>query len=321
MSRVGYLLRRFAWTVFSLCLVLTATFVLIAAPPDPNAALVAWAAARGGGNASAAMAEFQAAKGLDASLLQRYVSFMTGLVTFQWGTSFHWERPVVDLVADRTVVTLAYVVPAVLFSTVLGTVAGLYASVRKSSALDRLLSGIAYAGFGIPNFWLALVLMALFAGSVGIEAGYDTRQDVTSAHNLLSLLFPAVALGTTLFTSQLRHVRSETTTYLRSDFVKTARAKGVGTLRIARHALRNAALTLVSLVFADLLGALFVSVFVLEVALGVPGIGALAFDAIEFRDVPVVMIAMLIPVVVALVGNFVQDALTVVLDPRVEEGE
>lgn len=226
MSRARYLLRWFAGTVISLVLVLSATFVVIAAPPDPNAALVAWGAARAGENASAVLFEYHAAKGIDASLLSRYVSFMTNLVTFQWGTSFHWDRHIDDLVAVRTVVTLAYVLPAALFSTVLGTVAGLYASVRESSALDRLLSGITYAGFGIPNFWLALVLMALFAGSLGIETGYDPRQGVASVHNLLSLLVAALALSTTLFTSPLRHVRSEARAYLHTDFVKTARAKG-----------------------------------------------------------------------------------------------
>jgi peptide/nickel transport system permease protein len=314
----GYLLRRAGWAVAALYLVLSATFVLVAGTPDPNEALAAFSAATSGGDAGAAAEAYEAARNLDAPLLGRYVTYMTSLATLQWGMSDSLGRPVTDLVAERLAVSASYVLPSVILAAVLGAALGLYAASSDSRRVDHLVSGVSYAGFGVPNFWLAEVLVAYLTVLFGVSVTYDLAAGLLAPGNLGALTVAVVVLTTTLLAAQLRYVRAETRNYLRESFVKTARAKGVGRWRVVRHAFRNAVLPLVSLLFTELLSVLFVSVFVLEVVLDVPGLGALAYDAIRARDVPLVMGTVLVPVVVGVVGNLAQDVLYTALDPRLE---
>ena len=122
----------------------------------------------------------------------------------------------------------------------------------------------------------------------------------------------------TLFATRVRYVRSETRKYFQASFVRRLRAAGASRRVVARNVLANAALPLVSVLFTELLGSLLVAVFVVEVALSVPGLGELALTAVRTRDVPVVVAAMLLPVVVGVVGNFLQDLAYAALDLRVE---
>lgn len=320
-SRASYLLGRVVAAVLAVYVVLSATFLLIAAPNDPNSAAAAWAVAIEGGNASAAMEAYERARGLDRPLVVRYLDFVTGLATLRWGVSPAWGRPVAALVGEHAAVTLAYVLPATLVSTAVGTALGMVVSVHEGTALDRLLSGGAYAGLGVPNFWLAAVMVAALAGVTNGGVEYDASRGILTAGNLSALAVPAVALGTTLLATQLRHVRSETTAYLREGFIKTARAKGVGPGRVVRHAFRNALLPLVSRLSTELLATLSVSVLAIEVAVGVPGLGALTYRAILRRDIPVVVVASLVPVVLGIGGNLLRDLVAVLIDPRVAAGE
>ncbi len=310
-------MRRFLWTVTVAFLVLSGTFILVAAPPDPNGMLVAWTAAIGGGNASAALESYQAGHGLDQTLLARYINFMTGLLTLKWGHSTVWGEPVSLLIAERGLVTATYVVPSLLFSAVAGTLVGVFVSMRESTRLDSLTSGLAYVGFGIPNFWLALILATILSSSFFIESRYDLERSFLALDNLTALLVPAFAVSTTLFAVQLRYVRAETRAHLQADVVKTVRAKGTSHWRVARHAFRRAALPLLSIVSEQVLTVLFISVFAIEAALGVPGLGDLAFTAIQRRDVPVVMICALIPIMLGVIGHFFQDVFSMALDPRI----
>lgn len=328
MSRVRFLVRRFGWALFATWLVLTATFVLVAAPPDPNAAAIAFTVQLGGGDGGQALEQYRQARGLNQPLAQRYLTFMTDFLTLKWGTSFAFDRPVADLVAERSAITLAYLVPSVVLSTAGGFLLGLYVTVKESSVLDRVASGVAYAGLGLPNFWIALALLAVLGGALGFDGGLnsgftvgeslDPLADLTDPKNAKYMLFPVVALSATLLGAQLRYVRSETRNYLREDFVKLVRSKGASKWRVTTHALRNAALPLVSLLFTELLGVLLVSVFVIEVALGLPGLGTLTYTALDQRDVPVVVVSVLLPVFVGVFGNFAQDLLYAVLDPRID---
>lgn len=273
-----------------------------------------------GENATAAYESYRAARGLDRSLLGRYLDFLGRTVTFQWGTSVTWGRSVAGLVAERGLVTAAYVLPSLLVSTLLGTVTGLYLAVRESRVVDSLVSGVTYAGYGVPNFWLALVLAALLSELSFVESGFVPGRGLLAPGNVAVLAVTAAALSTTLFTIQLRYVRSEVGAGLREEFVKLVRAKGGGRWHEARHALRYAAVPIVSLPFTEFLAVLFLSVFVLEAALGVTGLGELLFTAIKRRDIPVVMACSIVPVTVGVYGNFLHDVLHAVLEPRSELG-
>lgn len=319
------------WATLVTWLVLTVMFLIVAGPANPLATQAGFAVALSGGDAEAvqqAIQQYKAARGLDEPLLQRYVTFMLDLVTLNWGTSFTYGVPVIELMGERTAVTLAYVLPATLLSTLGGVTVGLWTTVKDTDVLDRFTVGVSYAGFGLPAFWIGLLLLALFGESLGFSGGtgpyggfeygkeFHLQSDLLNVQNLTFLLFPMTAMTVTLFAAQLRYVRSETREYLREDFVKRLRAAGANRWVLAKNILRNAALPLLAVLFTELLGSLFVSVFVVEAALGVPGLGDLAYTAVQQRDVPVVVTSMLFPVVLGVFGNLFQDVANAVLDPR-----
>lgn len=314
----GYALRRVGWGVATIYLVLSLTFALVAFTPDPNAALVGFAAAAQGKSAAEAIDAYQAARNLDAPVLQRYVRFLVDLSTLRLGESLDSGRPVASLVAESGLVSLLYVVPAVVVSTVVGSALGVYTTVRNSPLLDRLVAAGSYSALGVPNFYLAAVALA-----AGTAVGLDLRVSATTP--TAETPFPPLALAaavltTTLLAAQLRYVRGETASRASMAFVRTVRATGAGRLRVARHLLRVAALPLLSLFAAELLGVLFVGTFVVEAILGIPGLGTLLLDALETRDVPVVVGSALAFVVVAVVVTVAQDLLRESLDPRTGDG-
>lgn len=313
----GYALRRVGWGVATIYLVLSLTFALVAFTPDPNAALVGFAAAVEGGSAEEAMRAYRAARDLNTPVVRRYVGFLVDLSTLRLGVSLDSGRPVAALVRDSGLVSLAYVLPAVVVSTVVGSAVGVYTTVRDSPVLDRLVAAASYGALGIPNFYLAALALA-----VGTSLGLNLRASPTApttAVPLRTLALAAAVLTTTLLAAQLRYVRGETASRASMTFVRTVRATGAGRLRVARHLLRVAALPLLSLFAAELLGVLFVGTFVVEAVLGVPGLGTLLLDALDTRDVPVVVGASLAFVVVAVVVTVLQDLVRESLDPRTGE--
>lgn len=325
MTRTRYLLSRLAWTVFAVWLVLTGTFLLFAYTPDPNETLTGfsagYSAAVSGGNVSAAQQEaieaYRDARNYDQPVHERYLRWMTAYATFDWGVSYTYGEPVRDVIADRGVVTLLYVVPAVLLSVVVGTLAGLYSATRSGSVSDYLVRSLSYVGLGVPNFWLASVL-ALFGVSQFDIFALSRWNDAppTSPDNLPLLIVAGVVVLVHLLAIQVRYAHSESRTYLPEQFVKMARATGAGESRVARHVLRNAAVPLSSLLFSELLLALMVDVFVVEAVLDVPGLGLAAFAAIQNRDIGLVLGTWLLPMLLVLGGGLLHDTVRTVLDPR-----
>jgi peptide/nickel transport system permease protein len=324
-TSLGYVAWRSVWSVVAVLLVLSAVFVLVAGTLDPTGTATRLAAAVSGESA-AAQTTYEFAMNRNVPLVDRYVRFMTDFATLQWGGSYETDRAVTAMVLEGTFVTSLYLVPSVVLAVTGAVLAGLYASVRESRALDLFASTVSYAGVGIPNFWLAAFLSAVLAAQFGIADGFalsgaQARLAEGNPADPLALVAPVAVLTTTLFGTMFRYVRSEFRDQFGEQYVKTARSKGLGTLGIARHALRNAALPLVSLVFAELLGVLFLGGFIIEVVFDVHGLMDMAYLAIQRRDLPVVVGTALVPVVVGIVGNFLQDLTYTVLDPRVGFGE
>ena len=209
---------------------------------------------------------------------------------------------------------------AVRVAPAVGGALGVYTTVRNSPVPDRLVAAGSYGTLGVPNFYLAAVVLP-----AGTAWGFDLRGSPTepaAATPLATLALAALVVTTTLLDAQLRYVRSETASRASMAFVRTVRAKGGGRVRAARHLLRVAALPLLSLFAAELLGVLFVGTFVVEAILGMPGLGTRLLDALDTRDVPVVVGAALAFVLVAVVVTVVQDLLCESLDPRTDpDGE
>lgn len=313
---VRYAIRRLAWAVASLVAVLTVVFVLVAATPDPNVAAAQFGAAASGENGTAAAESYRAARDRDVPVLQRYVGFLADLARLRLGVSYQGGEPVAGIVLDATRVSAAYVLPATLVSVGIGGSLGLYASLSDSRLFDRLTGALAYAGLGIPAFWIAVTASAFVADASETVWRYTTDVGPLAPPNRVYVVFTAAALATTLLPAQLRYVRAETDTYVREPFVKTAEAKGAGLVRVGRHVLRNAVAPLLSLFVAELLGVLFLTGFILEIVLGVPGLGLVLFEAATQRDVPVVMGVTLVLVTLAVAGRFLVDVLGRAMDPR-----
>ncbi|KTG08686.1 hypothetical protein AUR64_18655 [Haloprofundus marisrubri] len=318
MTTGRYLLRRTAWTLFVAYLILSATFFVFAFTPDPNQQGPQFGMSRE--EAEEFKSQYAAAHNYDEPLADRYVEWMTAYATLEFGYSYVRDRPVSAVLGESIPVTLAYLVPALLFSLVGGVLLGLLAAMFRGGPLDWVVSGGAYVGMGVPAF-VAAVLVTLLAGEYAGVASiiqWSAERSALSAANLPALVVPAVVVALNLSAVMVRYARAESLEYLPAEFVKTLRANGARTRDVARHVLKNASVPLFSVAVSELLTVLFVSVIVVEVVFGIPGFGRLAFVAIEERDIGVILATTFVPVAVGLGGNLLQDIVYAVLDPRIE---
>ena len=257
--------------------------------------------------------------GLDRPAPERYLKWLAGLVQGEFSESYTYGVDVWELVRERLAITVPLALISMLMETVFALLLGIYAAVHHNKAGDVGVMGFSQLGIAIPNFWLALLLILLFAVklrwfSSGGFPGWD--QGIWPA--LKALLLPAIALATVLGAILARITRSSVLEVMREDYVRTARAKGL-TQRATlwRHVLRNALIpvvTIMGLQFANLLA----GTIVVENVFALPGIGRLIFQAIGNRDVVVVrdVVVMLAALVVTV--NFIVDLLYAVIDPRLK---
>ena len=327
--------RRVVFAVLSLYVVVTVAFAFVALTPDPNVAEAQYTAALENRYAppeerlayiQQQVEAYREARNLDEPVLQRYLRWMADVSTFDWGLSKSTDLPVTMLIARHLPYTLAYVVPSMVLSALGGIALGSYLALNEGSWLDRGGTVLAYVGFGVPLFWLAAALIHLTTQPIALGGGYYFQlnadiyayQAPWAPQNLLGTTLATLVLSTTLFASQLRYARTETLEHLGAQFVRLVRAKGLGWRGVLRHALRVAAVPLVSLLFVDLFGVLVVSVFVVEFVFEIPGFGRLTYDAIMARDVPLVLGTTMVVAFVGIFGSLLKDVAAVLLDPRID---
>ena len=250
------------------------------------------------------------ALGLDRPLLEQFADYVTRVAQGDLGTSLRSSRPVAALIRERLPATVELTVAALLIAVAIAIPAGIVSAVKRGSALDRLAMVGAVAGQAVPIFWLALLLIAFF----GV---YLRWLPVFGRGSLAHLVLPAVSLSTVILGRLARLVRSSMLEVLGQDYVRTARAKGVGEVRVlAGHALKNAAIpivTLLGLQFAQLLGGAVVT----ETIFAWPGIGRLVVEAIFNRDFPVVQGVVLVVSLIFVAVNLLVDLAYAALDPRI----
>jgi peptide/nickel transport system permease protein len=323
------LLRRLLWTIFAVWLVLSGTFVLFAYTPDPNEALIRMATFDPSEDPNEtvqeqkeAIAAYREARNYDEPVLDRYANWMVGYTTLNWGYSHSRGKPVIDVIVKRAPVTLTYLLPAILLALVGGLGIGLYAATHQGGLVDSIGTSMAYVGFGLPIFFLGEALAAVAVSHFGLVLlSVDERYGLWTVHNIDAFVLPMIVMMVNLLAIQLRYARAESLEYVPADFVKTLRASGASMRDIARHILRNAAPPLVSLFFTEVLTVLFVSVYVVEVVFELPGLGLVAYQSISDRDIGLVLATTLIPVLIGIVGNLIQDIVYTVLDPRIKSNE
>ena len=333
MSRAWWLVRRTAFAVFAAYLVLSVTFSFVALTPDPHVGELTYAATSQANNqripveqtdAWAQLQRYKTEHNLDEPFVKRYTDILISYTAFDWGESYGVSStdgygqpyaanvPVIGLVGRALGHTLRYVLPAVVVAVLAGLGIGLYSATHRGSPFDALGTGLAHLGFSFPNFWLGTVALALVG--TGGWLGLRSESDL-----LRTTLLPAAVLTTTLLAGQIRYTRAQSLEYVDREFVKLVRAKGAGPKRIARHLLRNAAIPLLSLFFADMLGILVVNVFVIEYVFSIPGIGSLGLVAIRGRDLPVILATTMVIVLFGVAGNLLQDVAYRVFDPRIAD--
>lgn len=290
MTATRWLVRRTATTVITALAVLSITFVVVTVAPPP----------RGGDLA------FQTPPTVD-----EYVTWLANLLALEWGTSTSLTRPVTDLVWVGLQRTGAYVLPAAFLSTALGTLLGLRSATGRDSRFDDATTLLAYLGFGVPNFIIGVVLLLVFATN-------RADQVVHTNDAIQTILWPALALTTTLTAAQIRYTRSEAAEYTNSEVARLVRAAGGRPRDVARHVVRNAAVPLVSLFFTELLAVLLLNVYVIESVFAIKGLGFMNFWAVKRGDVPLVVGTTVVFVLIGVGGSYVQDLAYAVLDPRAD---
>ena len=305
----AYLVSRFLNALWVLFGVTTLVFFLIHwVPGDPVAVML-------GESASAADTEaLRHALGLDQPLLEQWAGFLTGVLSLDLGSSLYYQQPVFTLVAARLGATLQLSSLAFLVALLVALPLGLLAAARKGSHWDSTAMGFSLLGVSIPNFWLGPLLVMVFSLGLGWFP-------VSGREGVLSVVLPAITLGTGLAAVLSRMVRSSLLEVLGEDYVRTARAKGLAARQVlVRHALRNAWLPVLTLLGMQL-GALLGGAVVTEMVFNWPGVGALLVESIQRRDYPVVQGCVLVISLSYVVINLFTDLLYVKVDPRIRLGQ
>ncbi len=309
-----YLARRVLHALTTLLLVVTATFAIIHAAPGGPAVLA---------DPKLTAVERQAIEqrlGIDRPLVEQYTRWIGRVVRGDLGSSFLYQVPNSAAIRERMPSTLLLAGSALAITLILGVAIGAYCAARPGTAVDHVVSVIASGAMAIPAFWLAMLLILVFAVTFGVlPAGGDVTAgaDPSLGDRLAHLVLPVIVLAAALTAEMLRYARSSTRSALLQPFVRVARGKGMTETRVRwRHALRNALIPVVTVLGLQL-PRLVGGAAVTETVFSWPGMGRLGVEAALSRDYPLVLaITLVISLTVAL-ATLVIDALYLWIDPRI----
>jgi peptide/nickel transport system permease protein len=309
----SYLIKRVLALVPVLGVVAVVVFLLIHLTPGDPAAVIL------GPEASEADVQaLRAQLGLNDPLYVQFLRWLGGVLQGDLGDSLFIRQPVTDVLADALGPTLSLAILAELLAVVVAVPAGIVAARRRGTAVDRVFMGGALLGISVPSFLSGLFLALVFAVGLGWfpVAGFRPREDGLGRH-LTYLLLPAIALGGLQAALIARTTRSSMLDVLTQNYMKTAKAKGLSEqVRIYKHALRNAALPVLT-VIGQTFGTLIAGAAVVETVFNIPGIGQLVVNSVERRDFVVIQGVVLLIAVSYVLINLVVDVLYSILDPRI----
>lgn len=251
--------------------------------------------------------------GLNDPVPVRFAKYIGQLATLDLGSSFRSRQPVATVIADRLWPTVQLAIAAMMLAIVIGVPLGFLAALRPGSLIDTASMVVAVSGLSLPKFWLGLLLMYLFALTLGWLPSFGYGDG-----DLKHLVLPAVALGVAPLALLARTTRAAVLEIMNADFVRTARSKGMSERRVVQwHLARNAlviVLTTVGLQFGSVIG----QAVVVEKLFAWPGLGSLLVDSVTLRDIPVVQGCILVIVLFFLLTNLLVDVLAAVIDPRIK---
>jgi len=303
----AYILRRVGQAILILIGISLATFFLLyVIPADPAQVIVGRSVA-----GAEQIAEVRHQLGLDRPFHEQYFSYLGGLLQGDLGRSYLQKTEVATLIWSRLPATALLVVGAIFFEIAIGLTMGLLASLRRGSRLDQGLMVASFIFASTPQFVMGILLLYVFA--VHLDwfpmGGYGT---------LSQLVLPALTLGVLGAGWYSRLMRSSMIDVLHQDFIRTARAKGLRRVTVVvRHALPNAILPIVGLIGSDV-GYFMSQTVVVESVFGWPGIGQLAWQAIQRIDIPIIMGVTIVTACAVVLGNLLADLVTPLIDPRIK---
>lgn len=257
--------------------------------------------------------------GLDKPILERYGNWLGAALSGDFGYSRTYARPVLEVLTPALGNTVRLVGSALVLSILIALPMGIAAAARPYSRIDYAVNLLAFAGISVPVFWLGLLLIMVFA--VLLEwlpaGGMATFGDAGMWESLRYLILPVTTLTLASVGGHTRYVRSSMMEVLRQDYIRMARAKGVGRRRVLfHHALRNALIPVVTILALDF-GFLFSGALVTETIFAYPGMGKMIFDAIMGNDFNLALVALLFATGLTLIGNLLADLAYAWLDPRI----
>jgi peptide/nickel transport system permease protein len=303
----GMVIRRAARAALTLWIVVSVVFVILRLSGDPVVLLLSENATQDQVDA------LRTRLGLDASLLEQYARYWGSVVQGDLGQSLRQREPALRLVLERFPATLQLAAAAFGLAAIIGLAVGIFAALARGTAWDRLVMGLTSVLQSGPAFFVGIVLILVFSVRLGWlpSSGRGSPQ---------SIILPAITLSGFTMASLARLARSALLDVLRLDYVRTARAKGLTERRVVlRHALRNAALPLITVMGLEL-GGLLTGAVITETVFAWPGIGRLAVNAVSTRDYPLVQASVIFIALVFIGINFLIDCSYGLIDPRVRAG-
>ncbi len=257
---------------------------------------------------------------LDQPLPVRYLYWLGGVVQGDLGESLRMQKPVTALIAEKLPVTLELAAIAIAIALAIGIPAGIVSAIAKGTWWDYAANAIALWGLSTPNFWLGILLILLFSVSLGWlpASGYVSPFEDLSA-NLAAMIMPAFVLGNAIAAVLMRHTRSAMLQVLSSDYVRTARAKGLDERAVVlKHALRNALTPIITLGALEL-GTLLSGAVLTEQVFTIPGFGKLIVDAVFNRDYAVVQGVVLFTATAYITLNLLADVAYFLVNPKLRD--
>ncbi len=313
-------IRRLAWAAGLVLAVLALNFTLIhAAPGDPAQVI----AGEMGGGDQAVIAAIKKAYGLDRPLTEQFFTYIGKSLQGDLGQSYLYNRPVLDMIRDRVGPTVLLMLTALIGAIVLGTLLGVFASRKPDSVASGTVTVLALVGYSMPVFWTGILLVILF-GKVWPIMPISGMRDVRLMGGgwagvidvLHHLVLPALTLGIIYLAQYSRLARASMLEILSSDYIRTARAKGLSEWVVTfKHALRNALMPLVTVAGLQF-GNLISGAVLVETVYSWPGLGTLALDAILGRDYPVLLGVLTFSALLVIVANLLTDLSYGWIDPR-----
>ncbi|ASP77299.1 ABC transporter permease [Sinorhizobium meliloti] len=302
----AYIARRLLQTVVILLGISFVTFVLLYLIPADPARQIA------GRSATAQTVEnIREQLGLNLPFYEQYLRYVTGLVQGDFGRSYLQKTEVATLIASRLPASLLLMAGAITCELIFGLTMGIVAALRRGSRTDDTLMIASFVGVSAPQFVIGILLLYVFAVKLGWFpiGGYGTF-----AH----LVLPSVTLGFLGAGWYSRMMRSSLIEVMRQDFIRTARATGAGRAKVLfRHAMPNAILPVIAMIGIDI-GLFMSGIVVVESVFGWPGIGQLAWQAIQRVDIPIIMGVTLVSAFAIVLGNLLADLITPLIDPRIK---